>query len=196
MSSRSHTSPGSGTRDSVPGAGDAWASPQRPVLEGRPHGEHGWGTPGLWWGLATPLPLPSCAAAPAPSLIPEPPCDSRSVSHPHPQRPVLNPTGSRGICRQQLPPRAGPTRLGAEGWGLACSTTGPKSPGFRPGSRLRCVLSNHPPTPCWETRRNCPACTTLGTGRSRPPSLSHPWGGADKMPFPSFAGLWPDPTHL
>lgn len=102
-----------------------WALPQHPILERWPQLRASWGvcSRGAWAlveagpevqgpghtsppspGVLGPLPAQSSAF---PSFLS--PCQGRSVTHPHPQRRlVLNPTGSRGICQQQLPPEPAP----------------------------------------------------------------------------------------
>lgn len=107
-------------------SGRGQASLQRPILGRWPQLQTSWeacggGHPGLLGqalksGLQATVPPPqecrSPCSTPGPGLslclIPEPLSDRRCVTHPHPQRPVLNPTGSRGICRQQLPPERAP----------------------------------------------------------------------------------------
>lgn len=112
--------------------GRGWASPQPPVLERWPQLRASWeGAAGGTWALVgpghTPLPSPGALGPlPAqgsafPSFLSH--CQGRFVTHPHPQRPVLNPTGSRGICQQQLPPEPAPQDYGPQGGGTgpACS---------------------------------------------------------------------------
>lgn len=79
-----------------------------------------------------PNPGPGLGLSLAPEPLSEQTCDS-----PHPQRPALNPTGSRGICQHQLPPgaRAWPAPPRWRARGQAGCRTSPEGPGFRPRSR-------------------------------------------------------------
>lgn len=102
---------------------------------------------GLWRGRAALCPPTPAQGLAFPSPLSR--CQSRPVTHPHPQRPALNPTGSRGICRQQLPPGAEPGGPAAvEGTGQAGCRTSPEGPGFQPRSRPE--VRSVQPSPAWE----------------------------------------------
>lgn len=112
-----------------------------------------------------------------PALTPEPQSEP-SVTHPHPQPPVPNPTGSRGICEQQLPLEPA-TRGGGGGGGRGgCGgAAGGCSGGWGPQAP-----ANLPPTLSCRTRRTHPAYTALGRKRSPPPSgLSQPASRAVRL---------------
>ena len=121
-----------------------------------------------------------------PALTPEPQSEP-SVTHPHPQPPVPNPTGSRGICEQQLPLEPATRGGGGGGWpggvwrgrrGLqwGLGATGSSQPSPNP------ELQNKANSPCLHSpgeealaapQRPVPArlqgCPTAG----RPPSPTH-----------------------
>ena len=163
-------------------------------------GMRGRRAPGLWRGRAALRPPTPAQDSAFPSPLSR--CQSRPVTHPHPQRSALNPTGSRGICQQQLPPRAGaepaPPRWRARG--QARCRTSPEGPGFQPRSRpeVRSVqpspsvgrLKNKEQSPCLHS----PGNRVLTASQAARPI---PWAAlAADGPSPAPQAHGPSPTHL